>query len=343
MHRDPRNRLLPLLDSALSNNATEREINSLVQIAFKFAMTRLKQLIASGKLHMHSVSLPLESIALDCIAELFRRNSDLEFVELAEFFADDRSLDKLSEDDAMVHFYSLVFTKLNDGILRIFRENDPVLSKVIRNIKEAAASMRNLNVIERLGQTYLACSGDHDSSEHLPSYPIEELERALSGMLQHGYSARRFLIALTEHLIDQDRYRRSCSLIDASFVFRRILAEKKIPLRDSYEADTSLLEQDLQRIVSDCHGKISNEFYSTYVQKGKMDGTTFAAYNKALGEFLYDAFVLGNGAEQSQPEYLKRYIQGLTTEEYRISHRHHFEYMARIARKRVRDYLERVF
>jgi hypothetical protein len=105
-----------ILRSVLTDRAQLTDINALVKYAHHLAITRLRQLISSGRLHLQLFPLTLESTAIDCIAELFERDTDGRFIELKEFFVGPRSVELISDDKAVVYFHSLVFSKLRDGL-----------------------------------------------------------------------------------------------------------------------------------------------------------------------------------------------------------------------------------
>ena len=54
---------------------------------------------------------------------------------------------------------------------------------------------------------------------------------------------------------------------------------------------------------------------------------------------VYKVFVLNDGSECSHPELLKEYFEDLDTKTYRLVHRTHFEYMARMVKDHVKTQL----
>lgn len=67
--------------------------------------------------------------ALDCIAEMFERDEDGNFLELHLFFSTERDIEKCPGEVTLSDFRSLVYSKLNDGIFRLYREYDPVYKR----------------------------------------------------------------------------------------------------------------------------------------------------------------------------------------------------------------------
>ncbi len=330
----------PLLRVVLSGNASLSEINSLVRHAHHFALVRLKQLIASGRLHLQSFPITLESTAIDCIAELFERDSDGVFIELEHFFSAEHDCNVLTDDDIVAHFRSLVFTKLKDGIFQLYRENDPVFSKILRNLKIAIEKTPGISTIERFGITYLLFSTENNRNMHLPEYPLDEFVIEAARRFRQGDSSGNFLMVLRNILTEQDQYRQIYSLFDCTLLLKRISALHKIPMEEIFDSEHDLMEQDIQSIVERTLIQIRNDLCIRYVHSGKFTRAAFDRYFSAIEEMIIDTFVRSDGSEKTYDQYLQRYIEDLTYNDYRTNHRVQFEYMTKLAKKAVREQLK---
>jgi hypothetical protein len=330
----------PLLHKVLSGDASISETNLIVRHAHHFALVRLKQLLASGALHLHSFPVTLESTAIDCIAELFERDSEGVFIELEHFFSVEHDLSRLTNDDIIAHFRSLVFTKLKDGIFRLYRENDPVLSKILRNLKIAVDKNSNISLIERLGITYLIFSKNNAANIHLPEYPLDLLEKEVAKHYRQGESSGNFLSVVSTIFAEQDHYRRMYSLIDCAVVLKRVSASYKIPMEEIFAAEDGFLMQDIHSVVERTLIQIQRDLRKRYVESGKITDDVFKKYFSAISEMIIDAFVRSDGSEKSYDEYLQYHIKSLTYDEYRKNHRVQFEYMTKLAKKAVREQLK---
>lgn len=332
--------ILFLLKTVLSGSAREQDVNSLVRCAYQYAYTRLRQLINSRRLHLHSFPLNIEGITFDCIAEIFQRNEDGVFIDLIDYFSDERTLGKLNEAEAQHHFRVLVFRKLQDGIVRLYRENDPVLSKIIRNVKLAIQALPNVYCFERMGQVFIASCPEDQRYDHLPEFPIEQIESELTTRIVIDTNAQDYLLTFLEILNSQEHFRRFYALIDVAVVIKRSLAAERIPLDNLCRIDETLLDYDIERIVTNSIRDVERTLYMRYVSKNKINKDLFKQYAAALKEILIDVFVRNNGLDISQPEYLRRQIADLTTEQYRLIHRTHFEHMVRVAKTMVKEKLK---
>jgi hypothetical protein len=79
--------------------------------------------------------------------------------------------------------------------------------------------------------------------------------------------------------------------------------------------------------------------HQKYVATNKLTSELFDKYWRALETMIYNTYVRNDGAETSHPELLKEHFPGLDTKTYRLVHRTHFEYMARVVKAHIRDQL----
>ena len=64
------------------------------------------------------------------------------------------SSEDLDEEEATQQLRILVFSKVNQGLFRLYRENDPILARLIRNIKLAVKADPSFKQLVLLGQVY---------------------------------------------------------------------------------------------------------------------------------------------------------------------------------------------
>jgi hypothetical protein len=329
----------PLISRLVSGTASEPEINAIVRTAFTFASQRLRQLLSSRKLHLHSFSISTEGLAFDCIAELFQRDEEGSFVELVDYFSGERDLEKLDEEEATQQLRILVFSKLNQGLFRLYRENDPILARLIRNIKLAVRADHSIGLLDLLGQTFAYKCSEDERNDHLPEYPLEELERDLVPRIDIRRRIPNQLSVVFNVLNDQERYRKFCSIIDIAVVLKRAMARLEV-VGESYDhIGDNLLQMEINRVLCQSLETIKVRLHRKYVIAEKVTAGDFEKYWQGLEKMAYNVFVLNDGAEASHPEILAEYFEGLDTKTYRLVHRTHFEYMARVVKNHVKEQL----
>ncbi len=329
----------PSLDKLLSGTASEPEINAVVRTAFTFASLRLRQLLKSKKLHLHSFSISTEGLAFDCIAELFQRDEDGQFIELIDYFSGERELGDLDEEEATQQLRILVFSKVNQGLFRLYRENDPILARLIRNIKLAVKADPSFKQLVLLGQVYIFTCPERERNDHLSEYPLEEMERGLMPRLDPKSRTPHNMSLLFDVLNSQDGCRRFYSIIDIAVVFKRTLARLESIDDQVQHFDDELLRMEINQILTESCHTLKERLYRKYVLTQKLTDEMFGKYWLALEKMVYKVFVLNDGSEVSHPELLKEYFEDLDTKTYRLVHRTHFEYMARMVKDHVKTQL----
>ncbi len=334
--------LIPLLKSALNGTINSFEINQLVKIANQIAIVRLSQLVSSRKIafdiHSHSIS----TIALDCIAETFERDEEGYFTELIVYFEGDRDPRQVSEEQTLINFRTLIFSKLKDGIFRIYREFDPVTSKILRNIKLIVKNTEEIYTVERFGETYLTIAAV-ERNEHLSEYPIEELEAELISRLHRIENIKAVLVCLLQILNECIEYRKYYSMIDCALIIKDVFLKLEISASNSFETDSYMITYDMKRLVEKSMMEIRSEFDKKYLLSKKVDEKTYNRYLRAINEYIYNTFVLNDGVEFSLYDYLKKHQPNLEHEDYRKVHRIKLEYMAKLSKKVIVENLKNAF
>jgi hypothetical protein len=98
----------------------------------------------------------LEDMAIDCVAGLFMRNENNEFVQLRRYFGP--YLDgnaELNDVELLIMLRRLVIKKTKQELSRIFKERDPEGAKIIRNIRVAVKNARDLGIFREMGREYI--------------------------------------------------------------------------------------------------------------------------------------------------------------------------------------------
>ncbi|MCX6132233.1 MAG: hypothetical protein NTU47_00355 [Ignavibacteriales bacterium] len=279
----------------------------------------------------------MEGIAFDCIAELFQRDESGTFIELEVYFSENRALELIDEQEAQHYFRRLVFSSLNEGIYRLYRENDPVLGRIIRNLKIVAQSMGDLKQFERLGQTYCYTCGEAERNDQLSEYPIDQLQTELALARHAKKNTQAYVRKFFEILNHQQQYRRFYALIDIAIIIKRIFVQRGTSVQEMVSTDESLLRHDLENILRRSTIELKRSLHQRYVETGKIPFPLFQSYAQALEDMMFDVFANNDGSDLSHVDYLKKYVSDLTLQEYRRTHRTHFEYMVRVARRFVKE------
>jgi len=137
----------------------ETELTEFVSLVQKISLSYLKYQEVIGK-HIrwerNKNMGELEDLALDCIAGLFMRNDEGEFVQFRKYFFHNTT-DLVAVDDVeiLVLLRRLVIKKTKQELSRIFKERDPEGAKIVRNIKVAIKSSTEFGSFKEMGREYI--------------------------------------------------------------------------------------------------------------------------------------------------------------------------------------------
>ncbi len=239
--------LKELIPQLVQSKPPRSALNEFIFFCRKIATAFLRRKSATGKLDPKVFSMPLEDVALDCLADLFLQIDDGTLVQVKAYF-ESISYDKLSEEELQAHTQRLVFAKVNQGLFRAYRELDPTLAKILRNIKSCLLSVGNFVETERFGDIWIQ-PAMCNIMEHLPSIDRDELERELSRTVSQNDYVPTLLASLATFLRGQTSYRRSVPLMQVAFVFRSLYENKKDAPSQTQSIEQTFLLNDTIVII----------------------------------------------------------------------------------------------
>lgn len=333
-----------LIRRAIEGKITEFDISLLVRSAHNLAVIRLNQLKLAGKLFIDALPYSIELTAMDCIAELFERDEDNKFVILREYFSGERDIDKISEKLIIYHFSILIHSKLNDGIYRLYSENDPVLNNIIRNLKRAVSLDEKYKKYNRFGKTYIYTCQIEERHDHLPEIPLNELESLIMSeyfTTNNKRECKNFLELVFAILNENQEYRRFYSLIDLAVIFKSLFTRKKVPVEEIIFVPEEMIISNIPMLIEKKIIELEITLKIRYIKTNKLNETQFMNYFSAVSDILYDIYN-EEVDDNRYYEYLQRYLPDLKYEDYRKNHRNQFEYMVRISKKYVNQYFKQM-
>lgn len=336
------NYLIPSLKALIKGNAGNYDVNIVVKTAQQFATIKILQIIKKHPSNIIVYPHTVASIALDSVAELFEKNEDGYFIEFTQYFSDERDLKNISDDELLHEFRKLVFFKTDDGIYRLYRERDPLLSKIIRNLKLAVKKSDKYFLFSRFGDLYIGLK-NIDEQFHLPAFQSDELEKSIKHFFTDQSKTSDYLDALFDALIASSNHRKSYSLIDSALIIKSIIIRQGKAFNVAAFADTDLVSFDLKNIVSKCAAEIRSELHEQYVNKNKIAPGEFSSYMSALEELLVSTYIHADGTVMSHYEYLKKYLINLSYDEYRNKYRNYFEYFVKFSRNIIEHKIKDMF
>lgn len=362
--------LINLITSICSGNYKETELIEFINLVQKISLSYLKYQEVIGK-HIRwerkNQNGELEDLAMDCIAGLFMRNNEGEFIQLKKYFWHNTSnLEKLDDVEILILLRRLVIKKTKQELSRIFKERDPEGAKIIRNIKVAIKSVSDFDSFKEMGREYIFLNdkngkgsnngsngraSNSNNGRKKPNYTYLRKnqptipEKSLRGEYLNLFCPKDPVSAGIRKMltvVKNDKRYQNCLPID---MIARIMRHTNLQMvRDRLSSevqdsspldDLKLKEIEKRKLV--VLKKIKNKIQNQYVKTDKISAKKGDVYYKALCDILED---ISQGKKyDSYFRHLKRYLPVLTQKEYRTQERTIFEYLGKLIKKWFRESL----
>jgi hypothetical protein len=330
-----------ILQSVSSDRPSETAVAEFVGVCKNIALILLRKKAGSGKLHLNGITSSLDDLALDCVADLFSRNDKGEYTQI-RVYLDGINLRAAQEAELMSHVRRLVFSRVNQGIFRLYHDTDPSLSRIIRNMKLSVQALHNFTIVDRFGEPFLkplAC----DPLEDRPIAGPEIVRDVLLGTPGKTYTIPDLMSKLYRCLREQDRWCRLLPLIQVALIFRSLFGTVEGSDAVRPEAENNASVTDATGIIADVCFRVRNGARKKYVESGKVTEEIFGHYFTVIENALVRVILDRDGEEISYFEELSKLLPGLTRAEYRAGHKARIEYLGRLAHKRALSELRKMF
>ena len=277
--------------------------------------------------------LNLTDLAFDCISDLFARDDEGRYRSLESYFSA-YDIAGFSDEEAYFHLQRLSFTRVRNGLFRLYSEMDPQLARILHNIKIAARALGQFTEINHLGESCLAPSLA-ETSEHLPLVDVSDLTSWLSGEASGNEFIPELLGKLHKSLCKQTGFSRIVPVVAIGLAIRAFYQQKEIPQLAEPVTMMDPMSIDAADAITKACDSVRSKMYPKYVDRGKVSDEVFDIYFQVITEMLEMRFVLNNGADFQLSENFLKLMPGMTLGEYRKYHRNRLEYLARLAQRRV--------
>lgn len=300
-------------------------------------MAFLRIQLQRGSLNDYRFGIATEDLAIDCIADTFQRDDQGRFTTLENYFG---SFDwqRSSEEELTISLRRLIFSKVNEGLFRSYRAEDPNLAKIIRNIKEAVKRNNSFS-LHREREVQWIIVGESDTSDHyLPLVPATILENYITSVLCETSNTYTAVYAFQDFLKSHPYYRNAFPLSEYARILRACFQNREVPNPSTHEINLSLI--DLDSALKKTIAYVRSKLHVTYVQKGKISIQMFETYITALRKILAYHFGAPSEAVGSQYDALATVIPGLSKDRFQSEHRNIMQYLFKISRTRMIGYLK---
>jgi hypothetical protein len=320
------------LTALLEGKASPAQVKGIVRICHASAggaLARRGHLGYLLKVH----GLTVSDLAFDCISDLFARDDNGRYKALESYFSayDNASF---SDEEAYFHLRRLSFTKVRNGLYRLYSEMDPQLARILHNVKIAARTLGLFTEVDRLGDPCLVPSLC-ETAEHLPSAEASDLTAWLSGEATGREFIPELLGKLCMSVRKQTSFSRVIPIVTIGLAIRAFYQHKEAPRLAEAVAVIDEGTIDAAGAIVEACSAVRTRTYNKYVERGKVSAEMFDLYFRVITRMLELRFVSHDGAGFELSESFVTMIPGMTLQEYRAKHRNKLEYLARLVQKRV--------
>ncbi len=326
------------LCNILFGTYTPLELHQFVQLCYSLALPTIRKKIALGKINLDIIGLQEKDIVHDCLADLFDRREPIVFLQIVRFFERQfPNIDEASDERLLMALRQLVLGKVNNNIIRLYAEADSVLGKILKNITTAVDRIHLFEKLTRFGEAYLITHRIEPLS-HLNPIAMERVRDEFSAIVQVRDTIPQMMNKLHRILSEQCEYQRTVPLVAVALMFKEVYAL-------GWELQEEQLEQgegdDIPGIIEGVSRQLEREMHNTYVRSGKKTTEEFQQYMQALKEMLFAVYVHNETDGVAYFDYLKKHMPELTKTDYTQQHRTIFEYLAKKAKERIREELQK--
>jgi hypothetical protein len=326
--------LRKILIEATKECPSTKSIKELVKIACRISASYLNVKIYNGKLNLDFFGIPLKDLAIDCIAELFKRDENGVLTEFQNKFSDIIDTEPLDGIKLFSRLRSIVFNSVDRSLFKLYGTFDSSLARFIRNIKLAVNKNSDILLYKRNGESLLITKlSEGTNNKNFPPFDVLRIE--IMRRLKPGFTTNDFLKFLHDALIIQEEFCNSFPLTGAAILLRSIYAEKAESLQNEFEYP--FREYDLARLIEDVVSKLERRIVAKYYKKGKILREDIKFYSGLVGEILTQEFISGNLDEHSYYDLSKSRIRDLTLESYAKRYKTKIEYLAKIAKAELKE------
>ncbi len=332
--------LSKVLDGVLRSRPAADASSQLLQTCHQLAIAYLRRRSQAGRLDASIFGLSLEDLALDCVAELFRRDDDGRFVQFESYF---EGPTRSTEDEATLEIAlrRIVFSAVNEGLFRRYRELDPSLGRMIRSIKRHITSGGDLELNRDQSMPMLKIrGGSGNEGRARPFIPQDLLEIHLHHAHSGKVTVESVLDVVSDLLKNSGEYAPCIPVTEVALAMRSVLTrlhapenEEKSDPEGSYESID--LSNVVRSHVAHCTDEVMESMQDLYVRERGIAPGLFRAYFRAAEDVLITNYVDPLVPKESFRVALCRHIGEIPTAVYRKKHQAILEYIVKITQRQL--------
>ncbi len=313
-----------IIAAVRAGQQSSAQTKHLIHTCHALASAFIRSKLGSGAFTTERFGLEVHDIAVDCIGEMFARGEQGQLTELVAYFLESEGM---TDAELLSLLRRLVFSKVNNGIFRLYKDTDPGLARIIRNIKLSISKSNSLVEIERFGEACLA-PADVPLLLHLRMMEKETFSQMLGGRVSGEEHVPEFISIVGRCLSEQNEYARAIPIVTLALVRRSLYSRPEPNETGRNDGEVSLNREDLRNIISHLCDKFKIENHKWYVVHRKTPPHVYDAYWLAIQHNLINRLVEEDGSDASISKLFHRFAPDVPSEEYNKVHRSRLEYLA---------------
>ncbi|MDP1675500.1 MAG: hypothetical protein Q8L88_01450 [Bacteroidota bacterium] len=321
-----REAIVSLLKDSLSTHQEKHLLTSAHALATNILRIKFSQ---SPSIKNH-LGLNEHDLGYDCIAELFERDSKNQLIHFKTYFSN-FDFNALLEKEILFHFRRLVSSAVNQNLMHVYRDFDPSLGKIIRNIKLSVTAHKAFLDIDRFDEACIAPI-DITLNEHLQTIDQSALFDLLSSYVRGDEFVPELLSIYSRIIREQNDYSKIVPLLTVALVFRTlfIVKQRHAPITTEQSSNNFEVTEVIQKNILDVkttilshnhHGTTSSEIIEKYFQ--------------TIQNLFLSKINASDNSSDSLFKGLQQQIAHLDSIEYRKNHRTKIEYYYRLCREAI--------
>lgn len=335
----PYSTLTDILENVLCEHPNQVAYHELFLKCHQLASAYLRRRSQAGRLDLSLFGISMEDLALDCVAELFRRDDDGRFIQFESYFASPAS--KTSDEEGLeIALRRIVFSAVNEGLFRRYRELDPSLGRIIRTIKRRAGNGGPLELDRGGNSQVLRLKNATEEGRRRPRIPQDILEIHLHHSLSGDVSVGGVLSIVAKVLETEEQYAPSVSVTEVALAMRSVMTRLNAAEdEDERDPEGEYAMKDLSHVVrghvEECTDDVMESMEGLYVQERGISPKLFRAYFRTAHDVMIMNYVDAAAPRESLRVTLCRHIGETTSTVYRKQHQAVLEYVVKLTQRQL--------
>lgn len=292
--------------------------------------------------------ITLSDLALDCIAEAFRRNQEDKYFLIKKFICSlKEDIKEINETNLFRAYKSFLIKIASIQLSRLYSQYDPIGAKIVRNIKdainEAALQKSEKFILKKELSGDILIVKECSSSEAVNGFPIERLEAEFS-MDGKKLNVVNMIDQLYKVLSEQTEYRKSVLLGDVVSLFKKYygaLYDNDFEINEDLllsgiktdgfeEVEIVLLKQKVENFIKE-------KIFLDYLAKSKFNKEEAESVYLTITDIISD-LCAGVSTKEAIYDYFSCHYQ-ISKNDYIKNYKSRLGYLVKLALNELSNYM----